>query len=166
MSIASKLLSLKNTKDNIKEAIIEKGIPMDESVPFEQYSTKIASIDTGNLDVLKGYIEGTLEYVEIPEGVTVIERYSFYYFSRLKTVIMPSTVTAINDVAFSGCSELEKIDFSRQRFIPSVKVNSFPISLTPHIKFIVPDELYDEWISDSMWSRFKFLFVKKSEDVE
>ena len=48
MSIADKLIQLNTTKQNIKQAIINKGVSM-AGVPFTQYHTKIAEISGGGL---------------------------------------------------------------------------------------------------------------------
>lgn len=52
-----------------------------------------------------------IQELEIPEGVTTIEKEVFSKVKTLKKVILPSTMTAINDYAFAGCEELEEINF-------------------------------------------------------
>src|SRR5690554_5903603 len=48
MSISDKLIALKQAKQNIKQAIIDKGVAM-EGVPFTEYHTKILEISgSGN----------------------------------------------------------------------------------------------------------------------
>lgn len=43
-TIANKLNLLKGSKEDIRQAIISKGVPCDESVPFDEYINKIQSI--------------------------------------------------------------------------------------------------------------------------
>ena len=45
----------------------------------------------------------------IPEGVTSIDQYMFYYCESLETVTIPNTVTSIGYLAFCGCESLESI---------------------------------------------------------
>ena len=42
----------------------------------------------------------------IPEGVTEIKKYAFYYCNSLTSVTIPNSVTSISTYAFSGCSGL------------------------------------------------------------
>lgn len=46
MSIASELITLNTAKQNIKQAIIDKGVDL-TGVPFTNYHTKIAEISQG-----------------------------------------------------------------------------------------------------------------------
>ena len=45
----------------------------------------------------------------IPEGVTSIGDYAFYYCSSLTSVTIPGSVTSIGDYAFSDCSGLTSV---------------------------------------------------------
>lgn len=48
-TIADKLNELKRTKDNIKAAIISKGVNVADNTPFSSYPNKIAEIETGGI---------------------------------------------------------------------------------------------------------------------
>ena len=79
MSIAEKLIQLNTTKQNIKQAIIDKGVDL-TGVPFTQYHTKIAEISGGEEtpadgDYLVRFIDydGTIlkeEWVDSGENAT------------------------------------------------------------------------------------------------
>lgn len=57
MSTADKLRKLLETKDNIKKALIDKGVAVSDSDTFASYVDKINSIDNGGSgDLPKGYI--------------------------------------------------------------------------------------------------------------
>ena len=48
----------------------------------------------------------------IPDGVTVIGSWAFYYCEDLVEVILPDSVTHINHMAFAGCRNLELVEMS------------------------------------------------------
>ena len=47
--------------------------------------------------------------VTIPNGVTSIGDYAFYYCEGLTSITIPNSVTSIGEYAFGGCSDLKKI---------------------------------------------------------
>lgn len=49
-TIADKLSYLNNAVDDIQQAIIEKGVAVDSSVPLADYGAKIRDIETGGGD--------------------------------------------------------------------------------------------------------------------
>lgn len=53
------------------------------------------------------------EVYQILNGVSVIGRYAFYDCETLYSVILPDTVTGINDHAFCACKNLQEIIFSK-----------------------------------------------------
>ena len=56
------------------------------------------------------YVDGELVTdLVIPDGVTVIKGWAFYYFSNITSVIIPDGVTEIGTQAFCDCSGLTKI---------------------------------------------------------
>ena len=56
------------------------------------------------------YSCSALKSIEIPSGVTAIGNYAFYSCSALKSIEIPSGVTSIGRYAFSGCSNLKSIE--------------------------------------------------------
>lgn len=53
-TIADKLSKLEQTKSDIKQAIVDKGVEVDSTLPFAQYPSKIAEIKGGGGDVIGG----------------------------------------------------------------------------------------------------------------
>ena len=51
-----------------------------------------------------------LTSLNIPEGVTNIGNYQFYYFTFILEVILPSTIEKIGDFAFGACKNIKKIE--------------------------------------------------------
>ena len=48
--------------------------------------------------------------VTLPEGLTTIGNYAFYFATKLEEVNIPTTVTTIGNMAFTGCYEVEAFD--------------------------------------------------------
>ena len=102
--------------------------------------------------------------VNIPNGVQSIESYAFNNCYSLKKIDIPASVTSIGASAFSACYSLEYISFANHTSVPTLaSTNAFTSSATH--KIIVPDELYDEWITTTNWSNTNIVskIVKASE---
>ena len=56
----------------------------------------------------RSFIEG-IEYVEIPDTVTSLEKYAFHDFIKLKSIEIPNSVTSIGVKAFRDCKRLTSI---------------------------------------------------------
>ena len=54
----------------------------------------------------------TVTDVVIPDGITEIKPYAFYYFKNITTVKLGKDVTSIGNYAFSYCSSLRYIEFN------------------------------------------------------
>lgn len=51
----------------------------------------------------------TAEKVVLPDTVKTIEEYSFYYNKKLKSIVIPSSVTSMGEGAFGDCAALKTI---------------------------------------------------------
>lgn len=66
-------------------------------------------IETSKADVLadfKSVIDGTAVNPELPEGLTTIRMYKFYYAENLAMTKLPGTISVIEQHAFDGCRKL------------------------------------------------------------
>ena len=54
-----------------------------------------------------------LEYITIPKGITEIGRTAFTYCYALKALILPDTLTLIDDMAINGCYSLSVLSIGR-----------------------------------------------------
>lgn len=126
----------------------------------------------------------SLESIAIPEGITKLNEEQFSGCTSLKNVILPEGLTQIS--AFTGCTSLESImfpstirtvsgfkdcpnmqlyDFRRATSVPYVGYNT--LSLSDGCQIVVPDNLYDEWVTTDYWKYIsKSYFVKASEYTE
>lgn len=128
MSVAEQITRINNAKADIRQAIIDKGVDVDESAKIDTYAEKIGEISGGGgINLIQYEIdEGTktlkkanTEFV-IPSdakilGANVLMR-AFYNHNSLKTADL-SPIESINgsnalDNAFSSCLGLESINLS------------------------------------------------------
>jgi len=83
--------------------------------------------------------------------------YSFAYF------VAPSNLTTIESQAFYYIRNCKRFDFSKLTIVPTLE-NTNVFSSTPDdCQIIVPDDLYDTWISATNWSTYASKIVKASE---
>lgn len=129
MSIVDKLNTIKACKEDIKQAISDKGVDMTD-VAFTEYAQKISEIQQGG---------GSGDFIEIRNNLTSysnsnieeIPPFSFYSLSGLSTVNLPNAIkiggnafgfsglntvnipkcTDIKEYSFEYCSQLTDIDF-------------------------------------------------------
>ena len=82
-------------------------INVDVSNP--NYSSVNGVLFNKNKTTLIRYPAGKTGAYTIPNSVTLIGHYAFYYCSALKLVIIGSSVTSIGDYAFHSCSSLTTV---------------------------------------------------------
>ena len=112
MSIQTEIALLQNTKDEIRTAIMEKGVTVYNNDPFSIYPTRIGQISSaaGDRDALfTDILERDITSIEIPEGTSRIDEAVFRYCTQMTTVVIPSTVSFIGYLAFEYCTALTSI---------------------------------------------------------
>ena len=112
MSIQSEITLLQNTKGEIRNAIMEKGVTVTSSDLFSTYPTRISQISMtpGDKDALfRSLIERTATSLVIPEGTEVIRYGAFNHYETLTSVTIPNTVTTICHGAFGGTKGITSI---------------------------------------------------------
>ena len=70
-----------------------------------------------------GFYQNTVTSVTIPSSVTSIARVAFSGCSSLASISIPSSVTSIGDLAFSGCSSLASVSIPNS--VTSIGNNAF-----------------------------------------
>ena len=158
-------------------ALISTGIPcfvctssMNDFNPYAVISDKVstfvysskssASLTSLAQNAFRAF--NKVQRLVLPDGIRTIQNFALSGLNSLTSLVIPSTVTAFWSDALSGnwfsCGYL---DFSHVLQVPSL---SSPLTyLTAQCKIIVPDELYDEWISATNWSAKADQTVKKSD---
>ena len=90
--------------------------------------------------------------IVLEEGFQTIGNGAFFGCTGLTRVSFPSTIGTISNAAFSGCTNLAIFDFRKSTSVPTL-ARTTAFNNTPSDKWIiVPDSLYDTWISTSNWS--------------
>ena len=135
-----------------------------------------------------------LENVNIPATLTKVGDYAFHACTTISEITLPDTVTSIGKYAFDGCHNLSYIrvplglsdigayafdlsdaktnlitynhvvDFSHFTSIPTVQTTS--ITKSKYVKIVVPDNLYDTWITTGNWTGYKSYIIKASDYTE
>ncbi len=95
--------------DDIKTAIQAKGVTVASGTPTSDYDSLIASIPSGDDNLLKGIIQRTATALNIPNGTTIIGTYAFYHGSTLDSVVIPDSVVTIDKYAFAACSHISTL---------------------------------------------------------
>ena len=94
----------------------------------------------------------SLVNVVLEEGFQTTGNTVFYGCTGLTRITFPSTIGTISNAAFSGCTNLAIFDFRKSTSVPTLARTTAFTNTPSDKKIIVPDELYDDWISASNWS--------------
>ena len=133
---ADKLNYLSETKDAIKQAIVGKGVTVDDSTTFREYADKIGSIEGGGscpvtlVDTFAGngsgvfdfgYLIKTLDLSDVNiTGITSLSKAFYDHCRETESIIFPSTFDTSNvtnmSLAFGNCNNLKTLDLSNWNF--------------------------------------------------
>jgi len=81
---------------------------------------------------------------------------------NLTKIIFEGDITDVGSTPFNYLERIQIIDFSKNTVVPTC--SSFSDTyLSTNYKIIVPDSLYDEWISTAPWNIVANHIYKKSE---
>lgn len=88
-----------------------------------------------------------------------------FYQAGMKEVFFTDGITAIGTYAFYSCNNVKYYDFSSCTSFPSITTTTFALDDIANVncKIIVPDALYDEWITATNWSSYADYTIKKSD---
>lgn len=111
-TIAEQLQELAQIKEEIRQAIINKGVTVSSDAAFSTYATAIGQISGGGGggDDLENLIQRAGESFTFPSGITKIGTQAFAYMSSLTSIDIPSGVTIIDGSAFQACTSLASVD--------------------------------------------------------
>lgn len=104
----------------------------------------------------------SLSSLTVPVNLVSIKGNAFQWCSSLKEVTFLGSITEM-DGGFSTCDSLEFCDLSNCASVPSLTTSSAFSTKARFLRIIVPDALYNEWISATNWSTYADKIVKASE---
>ena len=105
----------------------------------------------------------SLTSIVIPNSVTSIGNYAFSDCYSLSSVVIPNNVTSIGSSAFYKCKGVAFFDFRTYTSIPTLSNTDAFSSISSDCKIVVPNALYDEWLSATNWSSLASHIIKASE---
>ena len=150
---------------SLRSIVIPKGVTSIGSSAF--HSSSLASIVIpDSVTSISSYLFSyctTLASVTIPDSVTSIESRAFQNCTSLVSIVIPKGVRSIGDYAFSYMNGMACYDFTQCTSVPTLGGTSVFTSIASDCKIVVPDGLYDTWISATNWSAHASKIVKASE---
>lgn len=134
-TLADKLQYLKDTKDAIMNAIIEKGVEITSSDTFRSYADKIKDIVSGS-NATNVITENVGVRPTIRDAMKTKTRINAYSFVNNPNVTIGSDVFVQGDLAtFSGSAETNLINLNMDYFLHE-NGNTFPNSLYLKVKYV------------------------------
>ena len=145
--------------------------PINDAVRFINMAafeecTSLRDVQFGqNLSMIGGraFYNCPIEKINIPDGVTGIEKFAFYSDIKLKGLSIGSSVEFIGEQAFGRCDNLEEIDVYAQ--VPpmapfyneneSNNMTFFDSIDFENCRLVVPTGTYEAYSSAPIWSLFK-----------
>lgn len=112
MSIIDKILYLFQIKQEIKEAIEEKGVQVSSDTTFEEYPDKIdeifVEVNEEQKELLKQFISRDLTNFVLPDTITTLKPYTFADTTGTETIDLKN-VNRLEDYCFSN-SNITNLD--------------------------------------------------------
>ena len=129
----------------------------------DNYSLKIVEYSTSQTSVNSStfYNTHSLKEIYLPSNVANIQGSAFNLTYSLGKVT--ASPTSISSNGFVGCVNTMIFDFTGCSSVPSMSSTGFPATLKTGCKIIVPDDLYDTWITKQAWVNLTDYIVKESE---
>ena len=111
MNITENIQRIQQAKIDIRNAIIQKGVSVSDTLTIDNFADKILQIEGGGggEDNLEKLLKNTLTSYNISNGITSIKPYAFYSATTLTSVTIPNSVTSIGNSAFNSCTSLSSV---------------------------------------------------------
>lgn len=81
----------------------------------------------------------------------------------LTEFVFPTTTYRIRSDVFNNCKSLKKLDFTNVTSIPTIDNVDFINGVPSDCEIVVPNDLYNTWITANVWSDISSYIVKESD---
>lgn len=153
---------------SLRSVIIPDGTPTIGGYAF-QYCSSLSSVEMPNsvtaIYTYAFYMCESLKSIRLSQGIATFDSYALAYIGAAK-IVMPSAVTSISANAFAYDRYTACFDFRASTAVPSLANTNAFAGILANTKIVVPDSLYDSWISASNWSTYASNIVKSSEYID
>ena len=102
-----------------------------------------------------------LRLSQFPSAITTISAGLCYGCTALNSIKFGGDITVLNSAAFRGCTNILQYDFTNNTAVPRLSTNVF-YGINANCKIIVPDNLYDTWVTANNWTTYASYVVKQS----
>lgn len=123
------------------------------------------NIPTPYTEVPEGLFAGctSITSVILNDGITTLKEASFYDCQNLESVVFGRAFNAIDLNALERCTKLKLLDFRRVTAVATRAPADINEKYNEALQIVVPDSLYDEWITSNVWAPLADHIVKVSE---
>ena len=101
--------------------------------------------------------------INIPTSCNVIPQNFLYQCTSLTKITIPNNIITIGTSSFYGCTGMREYDFTSLDHIPALSNKNAFTNINASCKIVVPDSLYNSWISASNWSNYASNIIKESD---
>lgn len=104
-TIQTEIELLKNTKDELRTAIMEKGVTVSSNDLFSTYPTRISQISMTHGDkdnLFKSLIDRSITSFVVPDGTEILRPYAFEGCENITSIILPNSLQTICNGALTG----------------------------------------------------------------
>jgi hypothetical protein len=109
------------------------------------------------------YICRSLRSIVLPAQITYLSSGSIDSNRSITSIIIPASVTDIGNSAMGYNYSMAYYDFSHHTAVPTLASTTAFTGIPDDCKIIVPDALYDKWVSATNWSTYASYIIKKTD---
>lgn len=108
-----------------------------------------------------------LQQINLPDSITEFPPHTISYCYSLVKIAIPPNISSIGQYSLVGNYSMLLVDFRRATMIPTLDSSCLQ-NIQSDCKIVVPDALYDDWITATNWSASNIVghIVKASEYTE
>lgn len=171
-----KSIAISSTTQKINQYCLSNCIILERlTLPNSLTTVNTGLLATSNISIIEmsnsvtSYTSTAFAYLNAIEKVVInnsseltFNNNSFAFMYGLKEFIVKGKIGRINANAFASNYSCLKYDFTGCTAIPTLANTSGFSNINANCKIIVPDSLYNDWISASNWSNYSSYIVKES----